>query len=60
MCNKAILENAWKLEFVCGCYKNQEMCNKWVYNYPNVIEFTSECYKIQNMCDNADNIYPFQ
>ena len=35
MCNKAITENAIKLESVYDCYQNQEACNNAVDNHPH-------------------------
>ena len=55
MCDKAVDNYAYALEFIPDCYKTQKMCNKAINTYPSPILFVPECYKTQEMCDKAVN-----
>ena len=47
MCDKAIDNYAYALEFVSDCCKTQKMCNKAANTYPSTMRFVPECYKTQ-------------
>ena len=55
MCNKAVDNYLFALEFVPDCYMIQEMCDKIVNIHSSTIEFVPQCYKTQEMCDKAFN-----
>ena len=52
-----ILENTGTLEFVPGCYKNQQIYDKTIDNYPHALKCSPDFYMTQKMCDNAVNTY---
>ena len=55
MCNKAVRNYHYALEFVPECYKTQEMCDKVVNPHSSTMHFVNECYKSQETCDKAFN-----
>ena len=52
-----ILENAGTLEFLRGCYKNQQMYDKTIDNYSHALKCSPDFYMTQKICDNAVNTY---
>ena len=48
MCNEAVDNYPYALEFVPECFKTQNMCNKAVNTYLSSIKFVPECYNAIN------------
>ena len=44
MCNKAVDNYHYALEFNPDCFKTQKMYNKVVDIYPSATQFVPECY----------------
>ena len=59
MRDKAILENAGKLESVPDRYNNHQMCGKAVDNYLHTLRCVPDCYITQKMCDKAVDTFHF-
>ena len=53
MCNKAVGNYPYALEFVPGCYNTREMCDKAVDTYPSIIKFVPKCSKTKEVCHRA-------
>ena len=47
MCNKAVDNYPYALEFVPECFMTQKMCDKAVNTYPSTIKFVPECIMTQ-------------
>ena len=47
MCDEAVDNYSYTLEFVPDCHKTQKLCDKAVDTYPSAIQFVPECYKTQ-------------
>ena len=54
MCNKAVDNYPYALEFLLECYKTKKLCDKAVDIHPSTKHFVPECYKTQEICDKAD------
>ena len=53
MCNKAVENYPYALEYVSECYKTQKMCDKVVDTFISTKKFEPECYKTKGMCQRA-------
>ena len=49
MCNKAVDNYSYMLEFVREYYKTQEICNKVVNTHSSTKQFVPECCKTQKI-----------
>ena len=45
MCNEAVNDYVYALDFVPDCYETHKMCNKAVNTYTSIIQFIPEYYR---------------
>ena len=57
MCNKAVNNYPYSLQFVAGFYKTQKICDKALDTHPFTIKCIPEYYKAQEICEAVNGCF---